>query len=78
MLFCSYVTQVYEIAKTLKLIHVILYIYVYEINKNIKVNVWYSVHVPHKFMRSHKTLKLMYGILYMYHTSLCDHIKHSN
>jgi len=43
MVFCKYVTQVYEIAKTLKLIHVILYMYVYEIIKNIKVKVCYSV-----------------------------------
>ena len=46
---------------------------VYEITKNIKTNVCYSVPVPHKFMRSPKALKLMYGILYMCHTSLWDH-----
>jgi len=41
---------------------------VYEITNNIKVNACYSVHVPHKFMRS---LKIKVNVcMYMYHTSL--------
>ena len=78
MLFCTYVTQVYEIAKTLKLMHGILYMCHTSLcdHINIKVNSWYSVCVPLKYMWSHTTLKLMYVILYMCHTSLCDHIKH--
>jgi hypothetical protein len=72
MLLCTCTTQVYVITKTLKLMHVMLYMCHTSLcdHQNIKVNVCYSVHVPHKFMRSPKTLKWMYVILYVCHTGL--------